>query len=96
MNVRGAPKAREMVLASTPIRGCLTMGKLRPSDNDNFAPCWVSLSGYVLADLFRARVITLQGRHMLISGQQVVEGGGPAFEQRWWCRIVPTDGAGQA
>lgn len=73
--------------ASLPVRGMLLLHKLRPWENHDHASVFASLGGLALPDLYRARVLYIKGRNIVVAGQQDL-GCGDVFEQTWWCRIV--------
>ncbi|MBT9494876.1 MAG: hypothetical protein IV107_21560 [Paucibacter sp.] len=84
---KGVRRPKAEVRASCSARGLLLIHKLRPWEDHDGAPVFATLSGFALPDLYRARVLYISGRNIVVAGQQD-HGGGLVFPQAWWCRVV--------
>lgn len=87
LNVGGVRRPRHEWRHAPPVRGELTLVKPLSWHSIERAPVSASLRPpFQLEDLWKARVLYMRGKHLVIAGDQRVNGR--YFEQIWWCRFI--------
>lgn len=87
LNVDGVRRPRDEWRRATPVRGDLTLVKPLSWHSIEKAPVSASLTPrFQLEDLWKARVLYMRGKHLVLTGEQRVKGR--YFEQVWWCRFI--------
>lgn len=87
LNFKGERRPRLDVRAAPPIRAELVINRYYSWGNDERAPVYARLEPYgLLEELDKAKFAYMKGRHLVIRGDQRLEGR--VYEQFWWCRFV--------